>query len=212
MPIFEYSDEVKESDLFVKLGKVVQQENLDSTVQASIFKEFKTINQTAETLNVLKVIMNYAKTTLPDPDTTLADFMQTIYIESSATATATAASSTLSTADSVKESALTTNIADNCQLKHLKHLWLVLLARKAFLYTVNNLDAFENLSDVFKAVGNSSHDLQTTPNPTVTLSLALVVFQLMEHYARDQADEKVLASSANMKYIFFLQQTLSINL
>jgi hypothetical protein len=115
------------------------------TVQASIFKEFKTISQTAETLNVLKVIMNYAKTTLPDSETTLADFMHTIYFESASTASGS------TKADSVKESALTTSIADNCQLKHLKLLWLVLMTRKAFLYTVSNLDAFENLSDVFKA-------------------------------------------------------------
>jgi hypothetical protein len=186
MPVFEYSDEMYESDWFVKLGKVVKQEKLDLIVQASIFKEFKTINQTAETLNVLKVIMNYAKTTLPDADTNLSDYMQTIYIESASS-------------DAMKESAtLTPTIVDNCQLRHLKHLWLILMSRKAFLYAVNTLDPFENLSDKFKKIGNSS-ELQTSLSPTVTLSLAIVVFQLIEFYSKEQTDEETLASSAMMK-------------
>jgi hypothetical protein len=130
---------------------------------ANIFNEYKTINQTAEALNVIKILINYVKTTLPKGETNINEFMRKIYI-----------------AKNSESNSLTANITDNCQLNHLKNLWFLLMMRKAYLFSINNLDPFESLNENFKQ-HQSDIDLSITPSPTLTLSLGFIIFQMIEN-------------------------------
>lgn len=53
------------------------------TTQTEIFNEFKTINEVSEGLNVLKIVINYAKATSASPEEKVAGFMKKIYFENS---------------------------------------------------------------------------------------------------------------------------------
>ena len=48
---------------------------------SNIFNDFETIEQTAEALNVLKILINYAKTTSADRNEYISDFTKKIYID-----------------------------------------------------------------------------------------------------------------------------------
>ena len=160
------------------------QEYMDPSIQASIFKDYITINETAEVLSLLNIIINYAITTQPNQATYLSNFVRSIYIDPSTM-------SLRCNSDAV----LSTKIIDNCQLKHLKHLWILLMMKKAFLYTVNNLDPFESLGEKFR--DQSEIEVEITANPTLTLSLSLVIFQLIEYYSKDRDEENSSIISNN---------------
>lgn len=51
-------------------------------MQASIFSDFNSIHEVAEALNVLKIVMNYARTTSPRAELQLGAFIRRIYAES----------------------------------------------------------------------------------------------------------------------------------
>lgn len=57
-------------------------ETIELNVQASLFNEFGTIAEIGEALNVLKVVINYARTTSANSDESLGDFIKKIYVES----------------------------------------------------------------------------------------------------------------------------------
>lgn len=56
-------------------------EILEPSVQMGIFNDFGTINEVAEALNELKIVINYARTTSAKCEEVLRDFMQRIYAE-----------------------------------------------------------------------------------------------------------------------------------
>ena len=56
---------------------------MDSITQAEIFNEFKTINEVSEGLNVLKIVINYAKATSASAEERVSIFMKKIYFENS---------------------------------------------------------------------------------------------------------------------------------
>ena len=67
--------------MFSRLDDVIRQEPIEQSVQANIFNEFGTINDVAEALNVLKTVINYARTTSADSNEVLKNFMAKIYLK-----------------------------------------------------------------------------------------------------------------------------------
>lgn len=99
-------------------------ELIDQTIQANVFNDFETIDQTAEALNIIKLLISYAKTTTADCEKSINVFMKEIFVERT---------------NEPYEESLRKNITYNCQLKHLKHLWLILMMKRSFLYTINDM-------------------------------------------------------------------------
>ena len=50
---------------------------------SEIFNEFKTINEVSEGLNVLKIVINYAKATSADPEEKMSSFMKKLFFQNS---------------------------------------------------------------------------------------------------------------------------------
>jgi hypothetical protein len=123
IPIFEYSDEINDVSIFIKLNEVVKQNQADFKLQMEIMNDFKKINDLSEALNKLKIIINYAITTSADSTESIGSFLNKIY-----------------TGDLVKqsESILSSKIVENCSLGHLKNVWIILIAKRSILYTLNN--------------------------------------------------------------------------
>ena len=194
LPLFEYSDEINDQTLLTKLNQVIKQDLIDLIIQSNIFNEFKTINQTAEMLNILKIVINYAKTTMPSPNMNLSDYMRKIYIDSALNTSATS------------DLAQSLTIVGACQMNHLKHLWTLLKMKKAFLYTMNNLDPFESLNNKLKdSSAGSELELLVSPSPTQILSLAFVIYQLIEHYCRNDNEFDTISTNKIRDYFFDLE-------
>ena len=62
--VFEYCDEISDSTFFNKLDEVITQEICEPDVQMNIFEEFKNINELSETINLIKIMINYARSKL----------------------------------------------------------------------------------------------------------------------------------------------------
>jgi hypothetical protein len=155
IPLYEYADEINDFTLFSKLNEIIQQvsrvvvfcllfflllvyklmkiltiskEIMDAKNQMDVFNDFKNINQTADALNVLKIIINYARTTSAKGDEIISNFIKRIYLDS-----------TLANYEQI----LKPNIAFNCELRHLRHIWLILMTKRAYLYTINRTVRYE---------------------------------------------------------------------
>lgn len=180
---FEYSDEIIDDSLFKKLRHTIRQETLDVAVQTTIFNEFSTISSIAEAVNILRIMINYIKTIQPHSSKNLGQFMQMIFIESNES------SGSDQHAAHTAQLLLGPTVASNCLIRHIESLWHLLMMKKAFLYTINGLPVFENLHQNFKE--SSTVDLLTvTPSPTLTLSLALVLYQLIEYHSKEVYDNE----------------------
>jgi hypothetical protein len=144
MEIFEYSDEINDLNIFKKMSEISL---LDFKTQNSIFDEFNNINEITEALKILKVITNYTSNLLTNSstNTTIKDqnlnqksifsFIETIY------------------KDDFNKIKLIfkENIAEKCQIKHLKHVWIILMTKRSIMYTLDNQDPFQSLNISFKS-------------------------------------------------------------
>ncbi|CAF0704523.1 unnamed protein product [Brachionus calyciflorus] len=191
IPLFQYSDEINDNNLFSKLNAVIPQETIDTSLQSKIFNDLETIEQTADALNILKILINYAKTTASDSDEFIRDLIKKVYIERNV------------------ETILKSNIIEQCQLKHLHNIWILLMMKKAFLNTVNNMNAFENLNDRFKEP--KEIDLNVALDPLKTLSLSFVVYQLINYCSNITSDEDIdLTARQKIQDLFYTLDNMNI--
>ncbi len=161
--VFEYADEI--TDTANNLQEIIVQENLDPSTQAEIFNDFKNVNQVSEALNMLKTVINYGRATAAQAGEEVSVFLNKIYVEHS---------------KRNFEQVLGSKIIENCQMKHLKHVGVILMLKKALLYTFEGQEPFENLNELFK----KEHDFEMilSFNSVVTVSLGLLVFQLISSF------------------------------
>ena len=75
-------------------------------------------------MSILKIIINYAKTANSSPDEYINNFIEKIYVESSW---------------KTAKSTLKFSIIENCQLKHLKNSWILLMIKKTFMNSENEV-------------------------------------------------------------------------
>jgi hypothetical protein len=190
--LFEYADEINDYSLFNKLNEVIPQDCIDSVIQIKIFKEFKDITETSDALNLVKIIINYAKTTSASSDENLKLFIERIYAENN-----------LKTA----RDALKFNIQDYCQLKHLKNLWIVLMIKKMIFNYRNDQPPFENLHSEFKNVNSVVKVPFANTNPNTVLSLSVVLFQIIE-FQLVNASQEMRQTLAETKITDFFEYSL----
>lgn len=69
--------------MFNKLQEIITQENLDLGTQTVIFKEFKTMNETSEALNIIKIVINYSKAASANSNLSISSFIKKIYADES---------------------------------------------------------------------------------------------------------------------------------
>jgi hypothetical protein len=98
-------------------------EFLNLLVQAEIFEELNKINVISETLNKLKIIINYASTSSINPEETIQAFVKKIYLTNKM--------------ESSEETIKSKKIGLS-KLKHLKHIWILLNLKRSVLCTINN--------------------------------------------------------------------------
>lgn len=108
------------------------------TLMTNIFNDFDTIEQTAEALNVLKILINYAKTTSADKNEYISDFSKKIYISRNIELTLKSNVSKLYSSK-FELKAYDFKIMEQCQLKNFHNLWILISMKKAFLNTINNM-------------------------------------------------------------------------
>lgn len=82
MFVFEYSDELNDTSIFVRLNEICAQAALEpANSQAEIMAEFGQVSDISEALNTLKIVINYALTTAAEPDLELLRFLSRIYTQ-----------------------------------------------------------------------------------------------------------------------------------
>ncbi len=172
MFVFEYADEISDSTVFNKLSDIILQENLELSIQVEVFFDFKNINEISEAMNVTKTIINYGKATSAIPNQCLSAFIRRIYSESL-----------------IKdiEQIMKSNTMEKCFMKNLKHISVILMMKKALLYTLENQDPFENLHGSFKS--NDEINLLIPVNHVFVTSFTSVIFQMVTfqlHLLTDQ--------------------------
>ena len=162
--VFEYSEEMNDMEILIRLNNEIKQELLDEGTQKAIYDEFKQINETSEALHVLKTIINFACTTSNDKDIKLSDFVKVVYIQNNSV-----------------DTILKSRIIENCKLMHLKHIWLIVMMKRAVLFTVNDQESFEMLDDLFRKVIQDENQmvLKIASNSLTLVSIALVFYQLI---------------------------------
>lgn len=103
--MYEYADEINDSNQLARLNNVIEQVRneftlshintayldkyavktkgvMEMTIQKNIFNDFETINEVAEALNLLKMVIDYARATLASAEEVLGAFIKRIYLES----------------------------------------------------------------------------------------------------------------------------------
>ncbi len=121
MPLFEYSDEINDYEIFKRLEATSKQTHLDASTQFNLVNEFKKINEVSEELNVLKIVINYACTTSVNSEISVASFVDKIYPN-----------------NGQPGGVLKSKTIQTCRLKNLKHIWILLNLKRCILYTTNN--------------------------------------------------------------------------
>ena len=147
-------------------------------VQINLLKEFEQINDISEELNTLKIIINYASTTLINSDASIISFVDKIY----------PSNQSHQSHQSAKKRIMKSKILENCQLKHLKHIWLLLNIKRSMLYTINNQDPFETLSNAFKKPTKPIR-LKVNMDSSMILSVLSVVYQVITIYLHSFNEE-----------------------
>jgi hypothetical protein len=135
---------------------------VDISVQLEIIDEFKKIDEISESLNILKIVINFAITTSASPNDSVSLFMRKIYTEALA---------------KHYESILKAKIIEHGKLKYLKHIWLLLMMKRSVLYTLNGQDPFENLNSNFKHEGEIKLSLKY--DHAVKVTLLNVIYQIV---------------------------------
>jgi len=174
--VFEYADEI--TSTFNNLQEIIAQENLNPSTQAEIFQNFKNVNHISEALNMLKTVINYGRATSAEPHEEVSGFLKKIYVEYS---------------KRNFEQVLGSKINDVCQMKHLKHLCIILMLKKALLYTFEGQEPFENLNGHFKA--DSDFDMKFSFNSVVTISFGMLVYQLISSFLSTIFDKEIVQYS-----------------
>lgn len=182
MFLFEYADEINDNTVFAKLSDIIAQENLELSVQVEVFFDFKNINEISEAMNITKTLINYGKATSASPDLSLSLFIRKIYPESF-----------------IKdiEQILKSNTMDRCCMKNLKHISVILMMKKALLYTLENQDPFEDLHGLFKS--QDKIDLLIPMNQVFVTSFTSVIFQMVTFQLYSLTDEE-FACYSEYKY------------
>ena len=189
VPLFEYSEEMTDLAILIRLNDSIEQEPIDVFMQKSIFEEYKSVQETSEALHMLKTIINFAGTTSVKGDMKLAEFVHMIYVDS-----------THKNPDQI----LKAKVTESCQLKHLKHLWIIIAMKRAILFTLNNQDPFELLEEMFRkeTKGGGSTDIKNG-NDNNTISMLLVLYQLVIFFIyKISADDRSLYANYNLNLIF----------
>ena len=159
--IFEYSNEMNDIDeVLFRLDNEIKQELVDEGTQKAIYDEFKQINETSEALHVLKTIINFACTTWNNSDEKLSEFVKKVFPQ-----------------DSSVDSILKAKITETCKLKHLKHVWLIIMMKRAVLFTSNGQEPFEMLQKDFRIETDAEFTLPV--NSLTFVSIALVFYQFI---------------------------------
>ena len=164
MQLFEYSDEINDLSIF---KQIEQKTLLDLATQSDLIDEFNKINEISEALNTLKVVINYASTLSADSAESINSFIRKIYSNDPALY-------------KLSEQILKTKIIVKCQLKHLKHVWILLMMKRAILYTVNNQDPFDYLSESFKQTQRDiEFNVGMLESDAVWVSVLTVLYQII---------------------------------
>ena len=96
---------------------------LDLLVQSDIFDEFDKINEISDILNQLKIIINYASAGAMNSTETILAFVNKIYPNQTT---------------NKSEHVIKSKRIESCELKHLKHIWILLNVKRAVLLTRND--------------------------------------------------------------------------
>lgn len=163
MQLFEYSDEINDLSIF---KQIEQKTLLDLTTQIDLIDEFNKINEISEALNTLKVVINYASTLSADSTETINSFIRKIY-------------SNDQSLYKLSEQILKTKIIEKCQLKHLKHVWILLMMKRGILYTINNQDPFDHLPESFKTDKPIEFNTSLLDSNSVWVSVLVVFYQII---------------------------------
>lgn len=79
---FEYSDEINDTSILVRLNKTCRQEMLPTVLsQIEIMAEFTQVSEISEALNALKILINYVLTTSAQRELSISDFLSNIYTQ-----------------------------------------------------------------------------------------------------------------------------------
>jgi hypothetical protein len=160
--LFEYSEEMNDMDILIRLNNEIKQELVDEGTQKAIYDEFKQINETSEALHVLKTMINFACTTSNISDLQLSEFIKAVYTQNNSV-----------------DTVLKSRIIESCKLKHLKHIWLIIMMKRAVLFTLNGQEPFEMLEDMFRQTIDNHLELKLASNSMTLVSIALVFYQLV---------------------------------
>ena len=90
------------------------------------------------------------------------------------------------------------NHIEKVQLKHLKQLMLLLLAKKEYLHCTFNIEQFELLNDKFKQKIENEQDFLTANDYPTAFCLLVIVYQLIVFQLLDMKEED-MTSFANNK-------------
>jgi hypothetical protein len=194
---FEYSDEMTDMSILIHLNQSIDQETIEPVLQRVIYSSFKHINDISESLHVLKIIINYGCTTESDGNLKLINFAQMIY------------------STSHDNMLFRTKFIEQLQLKHLKHLWLLISMKRAVLLTLNDQDPFETLEDIFREKdaqmsGIDGHllnkDSYLTNSYSEAISLAFFFYQFLTIVLCDMkmdSEEKALYKTYNLTAVLY---------
>lgn len=127
-----------------------------------MYRDYEQINDISEELNILKIVINYASTTAVDSSTTIASFINKIYPSNGVAGT---------------QKMIKSKTLETCELKHLKHIWLLLNVKRSMLYTINGQDPFEMLRDTYKE--DKAIKLKVNLDPGLIVSVLSVIYQLV---------------------------------
>ncbi len=165
MKLFEYSDEINDLSIF---KQIEQKTLLDLATQTDLIDEFNKINEISEALNTLKLVINYASTLSADSAETISSFIKKIYSNDPALF-------------KQSEQILKTKIIEKCQLKHLKHVWILLMMKRCILYTINNQDPFDYLNESFKMPAHREveFNLGLLESNSLWVSVLVVLYQII---------------------------------
>jgi hypothetical protein len=171
--LFEYSNEMNDIDeILIRLSTEIKQELVDEGTQKAIYDEFKQINEMSEALHVLKAMINFACTTSFNPEVCFSEFVHQVYPQNTSI-----------------ETILKARITETCKLKHLKHVWLIIMMKRAVLFTLNGQEPFEMLQSDFRHETNVIFTL--APNSLTLVSIGVVFYQFIIRFIRQIKQEDV---------------------
>ena len=195
---YEYADEMNYLNTFANLSERVPQETINIKIQKYFFDQYKTVNEASEHLSALKVVINFSWTTRADGNVYLKEFFDKI----------------LKYPGKENYKSIMEHFKE-CQLKHLKHLWIILSAKRALLLNNIDIDPFELLENIFRKPIEGSSKLETKleNNENTRISLILVCYQLIAFFINNIPKEDIeYFAEYTIKDIFNYMDTKSSNI